>query len=44
MSILTKIILSLIVLHLLAGFGWLMYKLSPRKGDKNKAGEDGQDI
>ena len=43
MSVLTKIILGLIVLHLLAGFGWLMYKLSPRKEDKNKAGEEEQD-
>ncbi len=23
-----------IVLHLLIGFGWLIYKLSPRKSDK----------
>ncbi len=34
MSLTTKIILGLIVLHLLVGFGWLIYKVSPRKGDK----------
>ncbi len=34
MSLTTKIILGLIVLHLLVGFGWLIYKLSPRKDDK----------
>ncbi len=28
--------LAVIVLHLLVGFGWLAYKLSPRKGDKDK--------
>jgi len=26
-----KIGILLIVLHLIAGFGWLVYKLSPRK-------------
>ena len=34
MGIGTKIIVILIVLHLLVGFGFLMYKLSPRKEDK----------
>lgn len=34
MSLTTKIILALIVLHLLVGFGWLVYKLGPRKEDK----------
>ena len=34
MSIWVKIGLGLIVLHLVAGFGWLIYKLSPRKSDK----------
>jgi hypothetical protein len=34
MSLTTKIILALIVLHLLLGFGWLLYKLSPRKEDQ----------
>jgi len=28
--------LAVIVLHLLVGFGWLAYKLSPKKGDKDK--------
>lgn len=31
---LTNILLGVIVLHLIAGFGWLAYKLSPRKGDE----------
>ncbi len=34
MSLLTKIIIGVIVLHLIVGFGWLMYQLSPRKGDQ----------
>jgi hypothetical protein len=29
-----KIILVIIVLHFVVGFGYLIYKLSPRKGDK----------
>lgn len=36
MSLTTKIILGLIVFHLLAGFGWLVYKLAPRKDQKHK--------
>lgn len=36
MDIWVKIIILLIVLHLVVGFGWLVYKLSPRKKpDKN---------
>jgi len=35
-----KIILGIIILHLIAGFGWLMYKLSPRKGDTLIEDED----
>ncbi len=31
---LTNIILVVILLHLVVGFGWLMYKLAPRKGDE----------
>lgn len=31
---LTNIILVIILLHLVVGFGWMMYKLSPRKGDE----------
>jgi hypothetical protein len=34
MSIWVKIGILLIVLHLNAGFGWLVYKLSPRKKDQ----------
>jgi hypothetical protein len=29
MTLTTKIVLALIVLHLLVGFGWLLYKLLP---------------
>jgi len=40
MNIWVKIGLILIVLHLILGFGWLIYKLSPRKSDKkNKKDE-----
>jgi|GEM_PF-1211051 len=31
MGLWVKIILFLIVVHLAFGFGWLIYKLSPRK-------------
>lgn len=34
MSLVTNIIIGIIVLHLIVGFGWLMYKLAPRKSDK----------
>tara|TARA_B100000508_G_scaffold127206_1_gene112177 strand:+ start:448 stop:600 length:153 start_codon:yes stop_codon:yes gene_type:complete len=41
MSTATLIIIILIVLHLLIGFGWLIYKLSPRKEDqKDSSPED----
>lgn len=33
MSIVTNIIVGIIVLHLIVGFGWVMYKLAPRKED-----------
>jgi hypothetical protein len=33
-SLTTKIVLGLILLHLLVGFGWLIYKLAPRKEKK----------
>jgi len=36
MNIWVKIGLIVIVLHLLIGFGWLIFKLSPRKSDKKK--------
>lgn len=29
----TNIIIIVIVLHLLGGFGFMMYKLSPKKGE-----------
>ena len=32
----TQILLWVIVLHFVVGFGYLMYKLSPRKGDKKE--------
>ncbi|MFT7033735.1 MAG: hypothetical protein ACJA2S_002243 [Cyclobacteriaceae bacterium] len=35
MSLITKIILGLIALHLLVGFGWLLYKLMPRKNTES---------
>jgi hypothetical protein len=31
----TKIILIIIILHLVVGFGFLVYKLSPRKEDED---------
>lgn len=37
----TQILLWLIVLHLVVGFGFVIYKLSPRKGDKKN--EDSSD-
>ena len=33
-SITTTIILAVILLHLVVGFGYLIYKLSPKEGDK----------
>lgn len=36
MSIVTNIIVGIIVLHLVLGFGWLLYKLSPRKKGKDE--------
>lgn len=35
MNIWTKIGLIVIILHFFIGFGWLIYKLSPKKSDKN---------
>ena len=37
----TRIILALIVLHLLVGFGWLVYTLTPRKKDREDDSEAG---
>ncbi|WP_273446529.1 hypothetical protein [Neolewinella agarilytica] len=36
MSVVTKIILVIIVLHLVVGFGWLIYMLAPRKKEAKK--------
>ena len=36
MSLITKIVIGIIVLHLIAGFGWLMYVLAPRKKEETK--------
>jgi hypothetical protein len=36
MGIGTNIVLVLIALHLILGFGWLVYKLSPRKKEEDK--------
>lgn len=33
----TYIIAGVLILHFLIGFGYLIYKLSPKKKDKNKA-------
>lgn len=38
----TKIIMLILVLHFVAGFGYLMYKLSPKKEDKKE--EDRNDL
>lgn len=35
MSTFSIVVIIVIILHLVVGFGWLMYKLSPRKEDKN---------
>lgn len=34
MDIWVKIGIAAIILHLVVGFGWLVYKLSPRKNSK----------
>lgn len=31
-----KVIIAAIILHLVLGFGWLIYKLSPRKKQKTE--------
>ena len=36
MSIWTRIILGIIVLHLIGGIGWLIYVLAPREEDNHK--------
>ena len=32
----TQLILIIVVLHFVVGFGYLVYKLSPRKKDKHR--------
>ncbi len=39
MDIWVKIGVLLIVVHLVAGFGWLVYKLSPRRKPREKEQE-----
>jgi len=39
MGIGVKILLGIIVLHLIAGFGFLFYKLIPRKEDREDLNE-----
>ena len=36
----TQILLLLVILHFVVGFGYVMYKLSPRKGDKKDNASD----
>jgi hypothetical protein len=40
MDIWVKIGIAAIVLHLVIGFGWLVYKLSPRKESGKHTGND----
>ncbi|MEN8250245.1 MAG: hypothetical protein ABFS32_15030 [Bacteroidota bacterium] len=35
-----KIIFAIIIIHFVVGFGYLMYKLSPRKKDKDSSKEE----
>jgi uncharacterized protein YqhQ len=32
----TYIVIAIVVLHFVIGFGYLIYKLSPKKGDKKE--------
>ncbi len=43
MSTFSIIVIIIIILHLVIGFGWLMYKLSPRKEDKNPTDKTTED-
>ena len=43
MSIWVKIGLVVIILHLLLGFGWLIYQLSPRKKSNPNESSENQD-
>ena len=35
----TKVIIAIVVLHFIGGFGYLIYKLSPQKGDREEDNE-----
>jgi hypothetical protein len=35
----STIIFAIVMLHLLAGFGYVIYKLSPRKGEREERKE-----
>lgn len=39
----TSIIIGLIALHFVVGFGYLIYKLSPQKGDAEKLENQNQE-
>ncbi len=36
----TFFVIGIIVLHFIVGFGYLIYKLSPKKGDKKEEKEE----
>ena len=42
-NLLTKILLIVFVLHLVVGFGYMIYRLSPRKSDKEIENADDND-
>lgn len=39
MTIWVKIVIVLIILHLIVGFGWLAFKLAPRKKPKSDSNQ-----
>lgn len=39
MTIWVKIVIILIILHLIAGFGWLAVKLAPRRKPKSNSNQ-----
>jgi hypothetical protein len=44
MGIGAQILLWLVILHFIVGFGYVMYKLSPRKSDKKDADTKNEEI
>lgn len=34
----TYVVIAIVILHILIGFGYLIYKLSPKKSDKKDEG------